>query len=129
MQQPDLFAGAPVTERSPPALQRKETRRRRDEGIERAATNAERHIEEWRKRALQYVHDYAETHQQFAVEDVRVFAETVGFPVPPSRRAWGAVILAARREGWVTHVGFAAVKNPRAHACPRGVWESCIYRS
>jgi hypothetical protein len=44
---------------------------------------------------------------------------------PPSKRAFGHIILKAAREGLITRVGYAPVKNVTAHRAFASVWKSC----
>lgn len=93
----------------------------RDEGINRAAAHADRTSRGWSDQAFAFLVDFP--RKEFMAEDVREWAESHGLPKPPSARAWGAIIVRARREGVIRPSGFANVKNPRAHRTPARVWK------
>lgn len=97
----------------------------RDKGIERAVYHAEEEEPGWHDQALFFLKSWIESAgpgAQFMAEDIRL---ACGFHVklPPTERAWGAVILAAVRKGWIRRVGFRAVTNSKAHCTPASVWE------
>ena len=96
----------------------------RDEGIQRAADNAEARLPGWQERALGYVREYCVYHKQFTGEDIRLFAEEHGFEVPPHKRAWGAVMLSAARQRIVRNIGTRKVNNPKAHQAIATLWEA-----
>ena len=92
----------------------------REYGITRAIENAGRKSDNWRDHALQFVVRFPK--ERFMTEEVRVWAHENGLPIPPSARAWGAVIRAAEKLGLVRRVGYGSVSNPKAHRTPASVW-------
>ena len=58
----------------------------------------------------------------FLCEEVRLYAEANGLPQAPSNRAWGGIILNAKKIGWIKHLGYSQVKNPRAHMANASLW-------
>jgi hypothetical protein len=62
-------------------------------------------------------------HQKgpFQVEDVRASCAGV-VPEAPSARAWGGIIVRARRAGLVKKVGTDSVRNPNANCAIATVW-------
>ena len=62
----------------------------------------------------------------FLIEEVREKAEGCGLPVPPSRRAWGAIVIKAKRIGIIKRVGYGQVSNPYAHRANASMWVSTI---
>ncbi len=75
--------------------------------------------------ALAAVRTIATTRDTFIVDDVWA---VLGPLVPPTRdkRAMGAVLMAARREGLIQPTeAFRASAQPQCHANPRRVWASC----
>lgn len=97
----------------------------RDQGIARAEDHAERESPGWSDRALGMLRQYAaEIGGRFQAEDVRAFAKARGLEDAPSARAWGGVIVRARRMGVIKFVGYENVKNKLAHATPAAVWEA-----
>ena len=93
----------------------------RDAGIERAATHADRNIPSWTDLAYDFLREYIKTHQTFMAEDVRTHSAGV-VPPPPSERAWGGVIVRARKAGLISHDGYRKVSNAKAHCTPAAVW-------
>ena len=93
----------------------------RDKGIKKALDNANNTHDKWSDKAYDFLLKYIKYQNQFMTEDVRVASEKA-IPKPPSNRAWGSVILRASRSGLINRVGFANVKNAKAHKTPASVW-------
>ena len=93
----------------------------RDKGIKKALDNANNTHNEWSDKAYNFLLKYIKYQPKFMTEDVRVASEKA-IPKPPSNRAWGSVILRASRSGLINRVGFANVKNAKAHKTPASVW-------
>ena len=98
----------------------------RDKGIKKAIDNANDTHDKWSDKAYKFLLDYIKYGEgrdqyEFMTEDVRVASEKA-IPKPPSNRAWGSVILRASRSGLINRVGFANVKNAKAHKTPASVW-------
>lgn len=85
-------------------------RDRRDDGIDRAAENAGL---AWRLAARAYLVEYLLRigSADFLAEDAREYAEGMGLEDPPDGRAWGAVVLEARRAGVIRKVGAAPARS------------------
>jgi hypothetical protein len=94
----------------------------RDIGIKKSFDSANDKYENWGEMAYDFLLHFLRTNQAFLTEDVRI-ASTDIVPDPPSKRAWGAVILKAKREGLVRRIGFRNVKNPKAHCTPAALWK------
>jgi hypothetical protein len=93
----------------------------RDKGIKKALDNANNTHDKWSDKAYDFLLKYIKYQYEFMTEDVRVASEKA-IPKPPSNRAWGSVILRASRSGLINRVGFANVKNAKAHKTPASVW-------
>jgi len=93
----------------------------RDKGIKKALDNANNTHDKWSNKAYDFLLKYIKYQNQFMTEDVRVASEKA-IPKPPSNRAWGSVILKAAKSGLINRVGFANVKNAKAHKTPASVW-------
>ena len=93
----------------------------RDKGIKKALDNANNTHDRWSDKAYDFLLKYIKYQYEFMTEDVRVASEKA-IPKPPSNRAWGSVILRASRSGLINRVGFANVKNAKAHKTPASVW-------
>ena len=93
----------------------------RDKGIKQAINNANDTHEKWSDKAYKFLLDYIKSHKEFMTEELRVDSEKE-IPKPPSNRAWGGIILRAVRAGLIHRVGFANVKNVKAHKTPATVW-------
>jgi hypothetical protein len=97
----------------------------RDKGIKRAVDHANLLQENWSDQVYQcFVGFILASQAPFQMED---FRETLqGFVAdPPSKRAFGHIVLRAAKEGLITRVGYAPVKNVTAHRCFSSVWKSC----
>ena len=92
----------------------------KNQGMKRASDHAERHYPDWKERALDYLKRFP--WSRFMAEDVRTWAYQNGLPEAPSGRAWGAVIVRARKLGLIKFDGHQNVSNPRAHSTPAAVW-------
>lgn len=97
-------------------------------GMNRAVEHADVVSPEWSIEAHQMLCVYAQLHEEFMTEDLRVWAHRKGLPKPPDPRAWGAVVQQAVRRRVIVRDRFSLTKIPPAHATPRPVWRSCIYR-
>lgn len=97
------------------------------EGAERAAAHADRVTPKWSDIALEYLRAFmrAKGRAAFMTEDVRMAADRGTYvPPAPDARAWGAVILRAKRLGWLVHAGYAPNKDPSCHGSPKSVWRA-----
>jgi len=93
----------------------------RDIGIKKALDNADNTHDKWSEKAFNFLKDYIKHNDTFMAEDVRI-ASVDEVPIPPSKRAWGGVVIRASKAGLIKRVGFSNVKNPQAHATPATVW-------
>lgn len=88
-----------------------------------AASKADREIESWSEAASQLFVMYANMHPEgFMTEDVREWADKLGFEAPPDKRAWGYVARAAARDGIVKSVGFGQQRSANCHGSPKTIW-------
>ena len=94
----------------------------RDKGIQTAIDSADLHNENWSLIAYDFLLKYIKTNKEFLTEDVRMEAEKV-IPNPPSKRAWGGIIVKAVKSGLIKRVGYRCVKNPIAHMANATLWE------
>jgi hypothetical protein len=95
---------------------------RRDLGVLRASTHADRLDAEWRTAALDAVHHHAMLHLIFLAEDVHV-GQTM--PEGVDGRAWGSVMQGARRRGWIEPHGYAPANS--SNRGPKVQWLSRVY--
>lgn len=96
------------------------------QGIATAIAHADRLSPDWSQRAYAMAREFLRTRtplDRFQIEDVRDFATGRGLEEPPSLRAWGGITRRLKNESLLRAVGFAPVKNPRAHAAPTAVYE------
>jgi hypothetical protein len=92
-------------------------------GAAMAADHAERVEPGWNDAALDLLLKFAVIcGGSFLVEDVRAFAEEAGLGDPPDPRAWGSVVLCAKRAGLIESLGYASRSRGPSHSCPRNVW-------
>lgn len=95
----------------------------RDQGIKKAEDNANDKNENWSAKAYGFLLVYCGIFKQFLAEEVRNASIEAGIPEPPSKRAWGAIVLRAKKNGKIRSIGFRSVKNPKAHCTPATLWE------
>lgn len=78
---------------------------------------------QWTTQAWEFFVRWAKARQgqPFLGEDVRHAAKGI-VPEPPEPRAWGAIIVKASRSRLISRVGYAPVKDPMSHGCPKTVW-------
>jgi len=100
----------------------------RDEGIQQAIENADKKNYNWSETAYAFLKGYCKANgsgHQFLTEDVRYEAEYYKhlLPDPPSKRAWGGVILKAKHEKIIIGIGYDKVLNPKAHCAFATIWE------
>lgn len=99
----------------------------RDEGIKKSYDNAENKNNEWGKFAYLFLLEYIKTNKEFMAEDVRVASEGI-VSEPPSKRAWGAIFVLAKKNKIIKSIGFCSVKNPKAHRTPATLWAVIDYK-
>lgn len=97
----------------------------RDAGMQRALDHAERVAPEWKHQAYTFLIAYAKTHAEFISEDVGDAYEAAGLPMPPTRRAFGALYVKAAREGFIKQCGLGRSRLRHASVCLR--WRSLVY--
>ena len=94
----------------------------RDIGIKKSFDNANDKFENWGEIAYDFLLQYIKRNYAFLTEDIRIASADI-VPEPPSKRAWGAVILKAKKAGLIRKIGFRNVKNPKAHCTPATLWK------
>lgn len=93
----------------------------RDNGMKQATDHANRVIPAWSTLAYHFLLNYIKTVPGFMTEDVRR-ASAGQVPEPPSNRAWGSIVVRAKKAGVIIPDGFRSVTNPKAHATPATYW-------
>lgn len=102
-----------------------QSRQNRDEGIKNAVSHADAEIKEWSSKAYTFFIDQYLKHNvdgHFKAEDVRDYAQQVKFPLPPHARAWGGIMIKAKKDGFIEKVGIGPVRNAKAHCANAGTW-------
>lgn len=94
----------------------------RDKGIKKAVVGGDRILPNWKHEAYLFFLGYISSHPEFMMEECRKASEGI-IPQPPSNRAWGSIIVQAKKEGIIQRVGFRSVVNPKAHMAPCSVWK------
>lgn len=91
-----------------------------------AIDRVERHAgERWIDRALEVVRICAVKYPDFTSDDVHRIAADLDLPKPPDPRAWGPVMMNARRNGWISKTGhYRESTRPVCHAAPKPVYQS-----
>ena len=90
----------------------------RDVGHAMARIAADHAGQDWKDSALAALKSFAASHHQFTVEDVRSAFPSIK---APTDKAWGAVVLMARKEGLIAAVGNVKVAGGRMVAT---LWQS-----
>lgn len=95
-----------------------------DTGMLLAASKADRRSEGWSDAAKQLFELYAIQHPEgFMTEEVRIWAEKLGFDAPPDNRAWGMIAKSMAKDGVVVAIGFAKQRSATCHGSPKTVWK------
>lgn len=101
-----------------------QSRKARDKGIEKAKASAEQVCPDWTEKAYELLQRFLSHHNgPFLAEEVRSYAAMEDFPLPPSNRAWGGIMIRAVKSGLIVRQGYGQVSNPKAHACFASVWK------
>lgn len=96
----------------------------KQDGITTAVNHANDTVNKWSNKAYQMFIEYlANINTGFMGEDFRRYAEQRGLQDPPSKRAFGGVILRASKEKLITKIGHAQVSNVRAHKAFASIWK------
>jgi hypothetical protein len=76
-------------------------------GMKRAVDHAERESEGWAHEALQYARLFASLNvgREYLAEEIAPWAHNKGCPIPPDKRAWGAIIKKAIKLNIIENTG------------------------
>ena len=101
----------------------------RDEGMNRAADHADAVHPRWTDMAFEALRTFIATRghaklHPFTSEEVRLHADHLGLPEPPSLRAWGNVFQRAARAGMIEKVGVAQSRAAHCHCSFVSEWVS-----
>ena len=90
----------------------------------RAAAHADDEIIDWSARAYDFLVDYIRRSDidEFTVEQVRWAAERSDLPEPPTSKAWGHIILRAKRERRVEKAETVSSRSPTSNSHPVALW-------
>lgn len=97
----------------------------KEEGMAASTSNADNKIARWSVLAYNILEVFVRTRkirETFMAEDIRKYATDLGLKNPPSQRAWGSLIVKAKREKIIEFAGYNQVKNPKAHMANAGLW-------
>lgn len=92
------------------------------QGINKAITSADIKNSNWSEIAYSFLKEFIKNNDEFMVEEVRIASKDI-VPEPPSKRAWGSIILKAKKENLVKHIKYNQVQNPSAHMANASVWK------
>lgn len=103
----------------------------KEEGIQTAVSNADRKIPGWSIMAMKLFVEFLQASPKigdgtFMTEDVRAYALAKGLPNPPSKRAWGSIIVKAKKNRIIKFVGYDQVNNPKAHRANAARWRASL---
>ncbi len=100
-----------------------EGERLKQEGMQRAIENADSRIANWSISAYNLFLTYLKTvTQPFMAEDFRKFAESKGLETPLTKRAYGPIMVRAKKEKLIKSIGYSHTDNPIAHNNLAGLW-------
>jgi hypothetical protein len=106
-------------------------RTERDHGIKIAVDHADDIIPKWSDQALAFVGKYCEIHENcFVTNELREWAEQNGLPEPPTRMAWGSVMVQAKKKNLIEKMGFTQgiyPDRPNTHMQTVTMWRSNDY--
>lgn len=93
-------------------------------GMLLAASHADDEHKQWTAMASKFFECYARMHREgFMTEDVRAWADKLGFQSPPDNRAWGYVARKAAHRGVVVAIGFGKQRSSTCHGSPKTIWK------
>lgn len=104
----------------------KEAERLRERGMGMAVDHADAVHADWRESAFDFLVAFAQAREFFISEDVSNHSKTVGFPQPPTDRAWGSVYTRAAKKGLIVKDGIGRSLRRHASICPR--WRSLVFQ-
>lgn len=88
-----------------------------------AASHANRLHDKWSEDAMGLFRLYAIQHPEgFLTEEVRRWADKLGFAAPPDNRAWGSVARRAATLGYVKSTGVRRQASTTCHGSMKTVW-------
>lgn len=96
----------------------------RDAGIKIAVDHADEVSEKWSEVAYQFLLKFIKSNKEFMTEQIRS-ASAGHVPEPPTTRAWGGIIVMAKKSGLIKRIGFQNVTNSKAHCTPASLWQVC----
>ena len=94
----------------------------RDDGMKRSTDHANRKTPKWSDVAFDFLKAYIREHETFMAEDVRSASENV-VPAPPDNRAWGSIIVRARKEKLIVANGYGKQKQSNCHSGIATIWK------
>ena len=98
----------------------------RDAAIDRALDHAGI---PWKFRAEEVIWYCAKKYPYFTSDDYHRLAEDMKLPKPPDARAWGGILVLARKNGWISKTGEYRESTRRVcHVAPKPVYQSHVYR-
>lgn len=120
----------PGLDRSEPKEPRKPVpksgRELRDEAIDRAITHAG---ETWKSKAVEILWMTARKYHRLTADDYHRIAGQMNLERPPDGRAWGAVVIQAIKNGWISKTGDRQKSTrPEVHRSEMKVYRSHIAR-
>ena len=84
------------------------SRNLRDQGIQQSLNTAEIHSEKWGTKAYHFLLEYIKSNKEFMAEDVRVASDGI-VPPPISKRAWGSIMVLAKKNNIIYSKGYSCV--------------------
>lgn len=98
----------------------------RDEGMKKAIDHANRIEEKWSDMAYNCLIRYVRTKKtgdEFLAEDFRKWAMSqTPLPRPPNLRAYGAIMMRAKKNNIVSSRGTRPVSDPGSHKANANLW-------
>jgi hypothetical protein len=95
----------------------------RDIGMSHAVDHANRVSNGWSDRALEALWCYLrEVPDPFMTEQFRRWSTSYGLDAPPHQRAYGSVMVRAKRHGMIKFVRYAQVETPTSHRATASMW-------
>lgn len=94
----------------------------RDAGMKLAEESANEKVPEWSDACYALILHYVIiTSAPFLAEDFRAWVDNK-IAQPPSKRAYGGIMMRAANEKVIRKVGYGKTTNPKAHSTPATRW-------
>lgn len=92
-------------------------------GMQQAERSANELHKDWSEKAYWHFKYWIRYQSHpFKIETFREWCKDL-VPNPRSLRAFGSIVVRAKKEGLIEHAGYTQVQNAKAHAATASLWQ------